>query len=146
MHGIAMGKVHLGPDVMSTFLLCAHPPTQHGRSWPIVLKGCMENQPCCPSSSSSLSSVSQHCLLTAAHLGMDIGTTGDVALSCNGVLILSIIFCGTFDVWHLLVKLLILINTNTSEDPGNLLGLGGKAIVMGGIEQFLPPVRLCKES
>lgn len=146
MHGVAMGKVYLGHEVMSTLLLCAHLPTQHGRSWSIVLKGSMENQPCCPSSSSSSSSVSQHCLLTAAHLGMDTGTTSDFALSCNDVLILSIIFCGAFDVWHLLVKLLIPTNTNTSKEPGNLLGLEGKAIVMGGIEQFLPPVRLCKAS
>lgn len=146
MHGIAMGKVYLGHEVMSTLLLCAHLPTQHGRSWPIALKGSMENQPCCPSSSSSLSSVTQHCLLTAAHPGWDIETTGDFAPPYNGVLIHSIIFCSVSDVWHLLVKLLIPINTNTSEEPGNLLGLGGKAIVMGGIEQLLPPVRLCKVS
>lgn len=68
------------------------------------------------------------------------------ALPRNGVLILSISFCSVFDVLNLLVKLPIPININTSEEPGNLQGLGDNAIQMGGEEQFLPPVCLCRVS
>ena len=150
-----------------TFLLRVYLPTQRGGSclsqqalaqgpahfcWKFSLK----TSSCCHSTSSYLNSVTQHCLLAAAHPQhgwhpkQDIRATSDLArgeaVPCNRVLILSISFRSVFDVLNLLVKLPILITANATEEPGSLLRRRGNAICMGGEGQFPPCVHLCKVS